>query len=545
MARKRSRPIDDHLPLIGYTEIEAGKRELARAILDEGVDHPAVGMLKLLSRAGIVDEPAPYLAIRDDRKTIVVRHNLPKRVEIDTKVDPGTETDPYRFKKAVAALDEYAKERRFRHQMKKCPEDVLVSELLDRYLDVITPENLSEEAERERRLRARIDGASDPWKSLRRAQNAFRQIISEVGDMTLGQIGETFGEDYAKARQKSPKLGGKQDEDGNVIDAPKITTIISHLVEFNGAWKWARRKYRPPIRIEYTMPQAPKVDPAGPTWQEILRALLYCLGFVWSGTGFATEYVLRNGKWRLRFVRRPYEEVEQYFPVIRFLWLYLLTGTRAWVILQLGWVPLDDRGWISLEKGWIFRNGRLTPRNFVKPREQSEMLRPAQRMFAKWRREDDRLRVKDKWPLPNGEKDMYVIHDGEGRPLSYPQIYYLVTTVFKAVGVPFALHPNKSAGVTILHEAGFTLAQIAHVDGTTEKVLDERYRWLRAYEKAFPQATAEASTGAFPSDGTRIRPPAPDPRTLTLKRLLDPHNLRIAVPRNDPPAPPARTLAAE
>lgn len=546
MPRQRAAPANSHLLPISRQEIDGSRREWVRAILDSDGDHPALLKLQVLKKAKLIDEPAPYLEIRSDRGTVVLRHNLPRRFEKTLDIDPGGQTDPYQIPAAVNALREYSEERAFRIAMKEAPEDIPISRLLLRYLELLDPKNLSKEAKKERARHAKISAEDNQSKMFRRGSNAARQLIQTLKDMPLGDVTDTFGEDYERERKKSPKLRGKLDEEGKVTGTTARGTIITHLVFFNAAWNWARRKYKPKITVEYDKLRPEETEPAGPTWDEILRAILYCMGFVWTGTGFATEWVVRRGVPRLVFVRRPYKEVAKFFPVIRFLWIYYLTGTRAEAILELGYVPLDFRGWIFLEKGRIHRNGRLAPRNLAKPRETSELLKPAQRLFRKFLREDLRLAKAHNWRLPNGRKDMYVVHDGEGRPLNYQRIYTLTKQVFEAVGVPFSLHPTKSGGVTLLHDAGFSLAQICHWFGTTEKVLGDRYRTLKNRETAVAHVVDNEeeledgkNEGRQSDDGTIMRPPPPNPRKLSLSRLVDPHKLKIPVPPSEPSTPRA------
>ena len=68
MTRRRADPKTAHLPLIGFREIEAGKIELARAILAVGEDEalPALQVLTAMNRAKVIAEPLPYLAVRED-----------------------------------------------------------------------------------------------------------------------------------------------------------------------------------------------------------------------------------------------------------------------------------------------------------------------------------------------------------------------------------------------------------------------------------------------------------------------------------------------
>lgn len=541
MTRRRAAPSDGHLDLISYRDIEGAKRELARAILDEGADQDAFKVLQILRDHKMIREPMPYLDVREDRvrRVVVIRHNLStKRVEESTEIEPPEGvTDANTIPEAVAELGKYADEWRFREQAENFAKDILISTVMMKYLDLLDPENGSKEARKARKDAAKKNNGPTSWDYFQKSRNSFKQVVAIIKDMRVGQITDTFGEDYVQKRRKQPKLCGVRDEDGKVVDLPAMRSMIGHLSFVNRALKWFARKYRPAVRIEFRMPEAETTEPAGPNWAEIACAVMFCLGYVWSGNGFLTETVLVNGKWHTRFVKRPYDEVAKYFPVIRVLLIYFLTGTRIDTILLLGWTPLDDRGYIDLSEGWIYRSGRKTARNETKPQPSSELLRPAMRILAYFRRRDERLRHKNKWKLPRGERDLYVVHDGFGRPVTYRHVYPLVVEVFDALGIDFTLHPAKSGGVTAMHRAGFNLDQISFFVGTTEKVLKDWYRDLRK---------AELATGGsrFSSDGTksaagakttsRTRPPPPDLATLSFRRLLDPHRLGFRLPLAEP-----------
>ena len=545
MTRRRTTPKDAHLPLIGYREIEAGTIELARAILAvgeaEGV--PALRVLAQLNAYKLAKEPLPYLAVREDvaadgspKRVIVVRQNLPHgRVEESTELDAGALTtddleDPEKHPpEASKALADYAEERRLRKQVQDAPQDIRVSTVILKYLNLRDPKNLSPEARELREYEARLDGDTSPWEGFVRATNHGTQLIEYFKDTRLGQINKNTGEKYKLDKQKKPRKRGGTDENGKLVAVAKDNTIAAHSSTLNLALGWFAREYRPAVRIEFDRPEVERSDRVCITWEELRRAVMFCLGYIWDGTGYATERVWRGGKWHVVLARRPLAEFEKYIPVARFLIVYFLTGTRFKAILALGWSPLNFRGWIDVKRGWIHRNGRKSKRHRKKPREASEMLPAVRNLFADWFARDERVRIAKNWSLrpkrrrknakteaPPVEKSFFVVHDGTGNPIPLTRMQKLVAEVFEKVGIETTGHKLKAGGVTTYHEAGFCLAQISFWFGTSERTLDKDYRKLKE---------AEASG---------MRPTPPNPAEITLSQLVDPHRRIGSAPRSPP-----------
>lgn len=541
MTRPRAVPKDAHLPLVGHREIEVGKIELARAIFAVGEEQgrAAIEVLERLRQVDLIDEPLPYLAVREDvleggslRRVIVVRQNLAaRRVEQSTELDAGDLTTedlakPEKCPAAAAkALTRYAEDRHFRQQVLKAPGDIRLATILTMYVERLDPSNVSPDAKELREYQARLEGEKSPWANFSNANNSATHLIEWLENTTIGQMTKNIGQDYMDhMRSKAKKRGGK-DAEGRTIAVYQDQTILGQLSVFNVALAWFVREYRPAVRIEYDRPVAKAADKICLTWEEVRRAIMFCLGYVWSGTEFVTERAFVDGEWRVMLARRPFEEYERYIPLIRFMILYFLTGTRFKQILKLGWVPLNFRGWIDLDHCWIYRNGRKSKRNARKPREASQLLPVVRDLFASWFKDDERLRLANNWtqrpprrrkgkrnPEDAEEAGFFVVHDGSGNPVPLGRVQDLISEVFAAVNIDATGHKLKHGGVTIYHEAGFALAQISFWFGTTERVLDEAYRNLKS---------AESTPG--------IRPAPPEPATITLPELLDPHS-RVDAP---------------
>lgn len=534
MTRRRADPKTAHLPLIGFREIEAGKIELARAILAVGEDEalPALQVLTAMNRAKVIAEPLPYLAVREDptedgaiRRVIVIRHNLPRRVEKSTELDAGKLTtemleDQENWPPAASKkIDEYAEDRRFRRQAATAPQDIRIATVLKMYVKLRDPKNISPEAQELREFEARLGGETSPWTGFVNATNFSAQLIEYFQDGTLGQINKNTGKNYKTHVQARPKKRGGVDDEGKTIAVPQDSSVDAHLSLFNVSLTWFIREYQPPIRIEFDKPVVEVGDPICVSWEEIRRAIMFCLGYIWSGTGYVTESIFRDGKWQEVLARRPLEEYAKYLPLIRFLIIYFLTGTRFKTILKLGFHPMNFRGWIDLDRGWINRNGRKSKRHRAKPREASQLIPLLLSIFRAWHTHDEQQRLDGKWkirprrrrknarPEEIPEDGFFVVHDGMGNPMPLKTVQTLVTEVFEKVGIETTGHKLKAGGVTAFHDAGFSLAQISFWFGTTERVLEKRYRKLKQ---------AEATFG--------IRPPPPEPATITLSQLLDPHN---------------------
>ena len=269
MTRRRADPKTAHLPLIGFREIEAGKIELARAILAVGEDEalPALQVLTAMNRAKVIAEPLPYLAVREDptedgaiRRVIVIRHNLPRRVEKSTELDAGKLTtemleDQENWPPAASKkIDEYAEDRRFRRQAATAPQDIRIATVLKMYVKLRDPKNISPEAQELREFEARLGGETSPWTGFVNATNFSAQLIEYFQDGTLGQINKNTGKNYKTHVQARPKKRGGVDDEGKTIAVPQDSSVDAHLSLFNVSLTWFIREYQPPIRIEFDKP---------------------------------------------------------------------------------------------------------------------------------------------------------------------------------------------------------------------------------------------------------------------------------------------------
>ena len=148
MARKgifQKRANDDYMKVVGYAEIEKGKRELARALLDEGAKVPVVA-LKRLRQVRKISEPAPYLVIDEATGKILIRQNRPdKRVEIVTDFDGTRFEDPNDHPEARKQLERFAEDRRFALQARHHPEDIRLSAVFRWDQRMIDTPNMSDE----------------------------------------------------------------------------------------------------------------------------------------------------------------------------------------------------------------------------------------------------------------------------------------------------------------------------------------------------------------------------------------------------------------
>ncbi|WP_027574002.1 site-specific integrase [Bradyrhizobium sp. WSM1743] len=532
---------DRHLPLIGYTEIEAGKRELARALFVEGESETGRRLLEVLRTYKIVDEAEPRLVFRceaDDRQAMIVIRD--GREEISTEIAQGELEDPYACPLAVAKLEAYCEEKAFRLRAKNAPEDIPISEIITRYLDLLDPDNLDKRARELRERQCKELNEASPWNYFRSSKNGGTQVIEYVKNMQLGKLNRNFGHNYRHWRQQRPKKLGGVDEAGNMIESVKDGTIRSHLSVVNRAFAWFLDEYTPPIRLQFDMP--PIEDRPDQkiclTWDEVRRVILWCLGYVWIvGEGFATEWRMCGASWRLVPVRLPRKQTEYRLKLIRFILIYFLTGTRFKAILDLGWEPMNKRGWIALASCWIYRNGRKTPRNKTKPREAGPILPLTRRLFVAWHARDEALRRRDGWTRPARDPYFYVVHDGRGNPISRRVMEDLVKEAFAAVEIGTTAHKSKHGGVTTYHEAGFPLHQISFFFGTTEDVVDKSYRVLKRAEQLGFDPDPNAADGALRPELMRL--PPPNPERLTFRGLVDPRGWLPKVRCIDPPPKPA------
>jgi hypothetical protein len=290
------------------------------------------------------------------------------------------------------------------------------------------------------------------------------------------------------------------------------------------ALKEFAKEYRLPVKVSFNKTRG-EVDyeqrlATGLMWTDLVVVIFFCLGFLWNGDGFAWEWQERKGKRHQRLLRLSgkalADHIEFFFPVIRALLLYALTGTRRGRIMLLGWVRDDYRGWIDFDRRMIIRNGRLAPEPDSKPRRPSRVLRPVLGLIRRWSKEDAAQRAAEEWDDPDAG-GYYVVHDGRGDMVE--NLGYRRKEAFEAVGLAHRLHDAKSFAVGIIWAIGYSLDRVARFTGNNPRVIHEHYHFLEA-----------------DSEGTSR--PTPNEKTLTLLKLLDPEKTCRRVPRASKPGPP-------
>jgi hypothetical protein len=308
------------------------------------------------------------------------------------------------------------------------------------------------------------------------------------------------------------------------VDGALDATVALYVSFVRQSLGWWRRAYGPQINVDMDPCKIARGQSEPLMWEEARLIVLWCLGYIWENGGFAKHWVERGGGWRLEWKRRDPEKhakhVAQFAPVIRFILVYMLTGTRLSCALQLGWTEDFYRGWIHLDGvlSKIYRTGTKGPNYRNKPRETSLLLPLARRMFEDLRANDMRKAARDGWVVPEG--GYYVVHNGHGGPVT--NIKYLVRLACAAVGVQSSSHKLKNAGVTTFWLAGFDLDRIAVTIGNDIKTTHDHYLYLeRLYAGVFR--------------------PRPEPEKMLFGDLVDPRRDIKPIPRGGPPACPAET----
>ncbi|MBN8990627.1 MAG: hypothetical protein J0H42_20480 [Rhizobiales bacterium] len=519
----RAKKRDDHLPPIDLHDLGPKRQKLIRKILSSCDGRRAFEVLEDLYERAEIGSPPPYLAIRpaeEGRQAMVIVRHSGTEDEKSTGVAAAGLENPLDSPEAVAFFENYCADLLFRLHARLDPATIRFSTVIRMYLERVRPGNVIPGNEELARLEARSHGERDPMRSYKDHCHTAVEILKFVTDDRLGSLNANFGIDYKKFAQSKPKHGAR--EGGGKVDGPSDTTVLLRLSFMRLVFDWFRREFRPPFRVEFETPEATPGETADLVWEEVQRAILHCLGYVWDGIGFVTHWVMHDGEWRLEFVRIGgrdaalwAQHVAAHAAVIRLLLVYWLTGTRLHTILKLGWRPMTWRGWIDVARQWIHRNGRKSPNYFKKPRENSPMLPCVAELFARWSLEDEREAANERWPL-RMDGGAYVVHNGRGGPAE--GVVELARGALGIVGVDARLHDLKGGGVTAYWHAGFGLGQIALYFGNREDSIDRAYRSLKNSEEA-------------------VKRPRADPETITLERLVDPGKKLPAIPRSDPPPP--------
>lgn len=526
--RKRA---DEHLPLPGLFRRTLDPHKRLDRFFEGTEDlHPLEILKKLNEKFGIGGAP-PYITVRaadrDHRETIVVRNTEPKE-EVSVGI-PATGLSEAQIKAHPAAyleLVKYADEKLLRLQGKNAPGTLRYSRILRWWLERQTPATADEETERKRRETNRERDVRDPVDVFRRHARHVVKLVEFFRDRRLESHSKLVGHQFAKwfrdllRMKKAPTVGNQPQggQDGTISGYhDRLAQALNTFVEETQA----------PVKVSfdriYASPRIEQRHATGFTAPEVIRLILFCLGFLWHVDGFAWEWAERNGRPHKKLIRLQGDELEAHLrffePALLTILIYVMTGTRLSRIASLGYEPHDYRGWIDFAKRMIIRNGRKGPNYRNKPRRPSRILPFTIRILHYFHARDQRRREREQWDdLEKG--GFHVVHDGRGGKVD--NLVTRMNKAYEAVGVDHTRHDLKVACVGLFWEAGFDLRRIARLTGNDPGVCEESYLFLQ-----------EESEG--------IERPRPEVAKMTFLSFVDPkRELRRAPRASRPGLPPPK-----
>ncbi|MDA9405227.1 hypothetical protein XH79_41710 [Bradyrhizobium sp. CCBAU 45389] len=522
--RRRARP-DDHLPYPQdfHRPLDPQRRLEKFFLRTDG--EPALEVLRKLDERFGIGGALPYLTIRAadaKRGPMIVVCNSENGDERSTEISAAglTMAQAQLHPTARVKLDRYAQEKLLRLQSQYVPTTVRYATILRWWLETVEPKRLAKEKEAARRRNNRERGIRDPLDRFDAHFPYVTKLMEFFRDRRLSTHTEEVGDDFNKWLRAELVTDGAPLEGDHPVGGAD-GTVAQYQYRLACALKELTRRFRPPIRLgfrrTYPRKNVEQRLATGFTWPEVLRIIVYCLGYVWNEDGFAWEWVdEEGGRRRWLFVPNRKTHILYFFPVIRFVLIYFLTGTRFSRIGSLGYKKDDYRGWIDLARRMIIRNGRLSPDYPNKPRRPSRILPAALRIFRWWHAQDRRQQVREQWhDVDKG--GYYVVHDGRGGEVT--NIRYRAKKAFAAVGITHTNHDLKTACVGVFWEAGFDLRRIARLIGNDPDTVEEDYLFLVAE-----------------SEG--VLRPSPDWSKLTFLNFVDPQRKCRRIPRASRPGPP-------
>ena len=408
---------------------------------------------QLLTSAGRKGRPSKgaHLAIRpgdEKRKAKIVIRDDGKEIGTGLDAEKGKlpEENPLAVAKLISHIDAQLRGLKARIDTER----VRINDILFQYIEATEPKQKSAMTEQ-----------MDYWKA---TANSARQLMEFFGTRmsTVKDFEPDAGNAYWGWRSHQELKRKIKDSQGKQKTAAD-RSVATHLIVLRAALRWYVRKHRATVRIEFDWPRFPLFETEWWTWDEIVRLLYAAMGLQWDKTqqDWKRKTAIIDGKERQVFDLLPREERRRLKPLVRFILIYCLTGTRFKALMKLLWKAHKEFGSIDVIKGLIWRNGRGARRNKIKRKPQSQLLESFLRKLRIWQERDQR----DGFAL--------VIHTATGNPVS--NIRTLFNGVAESVGLDTKPHRLKHSGVTLAALAGFTVGQIAQLFGTREQTLRDHY----------------------------------------------------------------------
>lgn len=440
-------------------EVDEMHRDLARALVSEDwddADIPAVmakyRRLSRTRRSGPAGTGA-YLDVRRDEgrsPKIVVRFEEDGRQRSEsTKLDAVEGQVPEDDPEAMLYFIGFEKRAFVKARARKNPAAFAINWLAAEWLEAHRPTKGVPDYKRKQ----------DTFLGY---QNACDQAAEWFTGKRLGDWHSEILVEYYNWRMQQPLRKGERDPE-DLRDSPAIaqTRIVLR------ALTWAMGRFNFVYNIDCRLPEPTQVEREWLSFDEIIRLLWACLGYVWENGGWKTTTVQIGGVTKTVPYRLPKKERQRTQWMYRVFVLVFLTGTRYRTARAIHWYRLDKSGCIDTGEGVIWRNGRKAPVYDNKPKGRSDLFEHAQTIFKRWLLWDIRFADKTGAPL------RYVIRNSVGGRLR--NVDDMLVTIFKRAGIPSSVHKLKHAGVTLHAIAGFTLDEIAEKFCNDVETLRQHY----------------------------------------------------------------------
>jgi len=387
----------------------------------------------------------PRLILRRQRnrpKMITIKHG---KTRITTHIEAPAKGDFRMHPGALARLADYVEmevRRILGYVLKK---DVTLSQVYMQFLESRLPGDRATELE---------------WDNYNRLEAICEQLEEYNGTDTFDMVNHESGINYAKFRTAQQIKTQREDIEPEEKRCVAETTARDHVGVFIQVSNWFCSLHG----LQFVTIRKPKVHRKGIrhlTWDQVVRLLLAARGWIFDAAGNRIGW---------------HEHAERFECVVRFMMIYLCTGTRHQNILELLWAADLVLGHIDRALMMIVRQGPDATIT-TKVRGTSDLFGPIVSMVPKWEEKDRKKREAEK----SEQLFINVIHDQDGRALAEHQMFRLFREVRELAGLPWAKpHMLKHSGVTFYTHAGMSEEDISQNFSTSSETLEAVYTHLHS-----------------------------------------------------------------
>ena len=292
------------------------------------------------------------------------------------------------------------------------------------------------------------------------------RLIECFGNRRLGDFEKGGGYEYERFRAGRRIKSQSSKPVSGLLRFANRATAGQELAFLRRALKHFCLKHHVPL-IGFDMPPLPDKTVVWLVWDQLIRLLLAARGgkFDEQGRRLHKTVILEDGTVETVWDRADADEIEEFEPVERFIYLYFYSGTRNANNRGLTW-SFGKNGSISSSLNMLNRAG-IGATTSHKRKETSSMLGTLAKLHPVWERAD----------LAEGFDN--VIHDRDGNRFSKHRMLALFKRAACNAGLPWVRpHHLKHSGVTLFTLAGLPLHELAIHFSTREYTLTDHYLHL-------------------------------------------------------------------